>query len=327
MSDIIIKKIGFSYGKDEVLSIDKLSIHKGITTVFLGSNGSGKTTILKLLSGLYSPSKGVISPETENLKNNSVLVHQNPYLFSGSVKYNIEFGLKIRNIPKDLRKSIIQKVLSEAQLLNIITRKTSSLSGGEKHRLAIARALSLDPDILVLDEPFANIDPESRNTIEKLILKREGNDKTTIISTHNLESAYRLASSIIQMDKGEIKEPETNFIKGSVIEKDDYFCFFQADNYKRVTPILIPATDGEYKTAVIPYRDIFLSGTNIKTSAQNQFKGIITSLVKKGNQFFVTIDCGISLKAIVTDLSVREFKIEVGKSIFVNFKASAVKLY
>ncbi|RKX86246.1 MAG: hypothetical protein DRP58_04690 [Spirochaetes bacterium] len=327
MFDIIIKKIGFSYGKDEVLSINNLSINKGSTTVFLGSNGSGKTTILKLISGIYSPSKGSISPGTETLKNKSVLVHQNPYLFSGSVKYNIEFGLKIRNISKNIRKSIIQKVLLEARLLNLITRKTSSLSGGEKHRLAIARALSLNPDILVLDEPFANIDPESRDTIEKLILKREKNGITTIISTHNLTSAYRLASSIIYMDKGKIIEPETNFIKGSVIKRDDYFCFFQADNYKKVSPILIPATDGDYSTAVIPYKDIFLSGTNIKTSAQNQYIGIIRSLVKKGNQFFVTIDCGISLKAIVTDLSVREFKIKEGKSIFVNFKASAVKLY
>ncbi len=327
MSNISIKELAYSYGKNEVLSINKLLIKKGITTVFLGANGSGKTTILKVLSGIFTPSKGLMLPKPESLKKESVLVHQNPYLFSGSVKYNIEFGLKIRNISKPIRQTIIQKVLSDAQLLNLINRRTSSLSGGEKHRLAIARALALDPDILVLDEPFANIDSESRNVIEDLILKREKNGKTTIISTHILASAYRLASSIIYLDKGKIKEPETNFIKGYIIKKDDYFFSFQASSNKKTKPILIPATDGDYKTAVIPYSDIFLSETNIKTSAQNQLKGIISSLVKKGNQYFVTVDCGISLKAVVTDLSVRELKIEVGKSIFINFKASAVKLY
>ncbi len=327
MSDISIKELAYSYGKNEVLSINKLLIKKGITTVFLGSNGSGKTTILKVLSGIFIPSKGVILPEPESLRKKSILVHQNPYLFSGSVKYNIEFGLKIRNISKPIRQSIIQKVLSDAKLLNLINRKTSSLSGGEKHRLAIARGVALNPDILVLDEPFANIDSASRNVIENLILKREKNGRTTIISTHILASAYRLAGSITYLDKGKIKEPETNFIKGFIIKKDDYFFSFQAESNKEAAPILIPAADGDYKTAVIPYSDIFLSGTNIKTSAQNQLKGIISSLVKKRNQYFVTVDCGISLKAVVTDLSVRELKIEVGKSIFINFKASAVKLY
>jgi molybdate/tungstate transport system ATP-binding protein len=329
MNDLVIKmdKMGFSYGKNEVIYMDNLSITKGITTVFLGSNGSGKTTLLKLLSGLFYPSKGLIIPDPQILKKESVLVHQSPYLFSGSVRYNIELGLRLKKTPAKLRNIISREVLTEARLLHLNLRKTSSLSGGERKRLAIARALALNPETLILDEPFANIDPESRELIENLIIKRTKDSKTTILSTHNLVSAYRLADNIIYLDNGKTRSSETNFLKGSVVKKDDYFCSFQSTGDKEGIAILSPASDGEYRAAVIPYSDIFLSRDRNKTSAQNQLKGKITSLVKKGSQFYVTIDCGIILKAIITDLSVTELQIKEGKSIFVNFKASAVRLY
>lgn len=326
-SFITMNKLGFSYGDNEALYIDHLSIEKGLTTVFLGSNGSGKTTILKILSGLLNPSWGSINSGTSDIKKESVMVHQVPYLFSGTVKYNIDFGLKIMKTPAVIRNTIVQETLEQAGLHHLIHRKISQLSGGEKHRLAIARAVAIEPETLILDEPFAHIDTESGKLIEQLIDGRAAKGKTTILSTHDLTYAYRLADRIIYLENGKIKEPEYNFLKGSVVDIDNYFCSFMTIRGKQKTTILAPASDGNYRAAVIPYSDIFLSRDSIETSARNQISGEITSLRKTGSQYLVTIDCGVKLKAITTELSVKEFQIKETKTIFVNFKASAVKLY
>ena len=326
-SFITMNKLGFSYNNNEALLIDFLSIKKGITSVFLGSNGSGKTTILKILSGLIIPSRGSINRTSLDLIKDSIMVHQVPWLFSGSVKYNIDFVLKNKKTPAKERTVIIEEVLEQADLLHLLNRKTSELSGGEKHRLAIARAIAVKPEILILDEPFAHIDIESRKLIEKLISKRSDSGKTTILSTHNLSSAYRLADNIIYLENGKIKDPEYNFFKGFVSMRDDHFCRFSAGTKKRDVAILTPASDDNYKAAVIPYRDIFLSEDKIKSSAQNQLSGIITNLTKKGNQYFVTIDCGVDIKAVITDQSVNEFQLKEKKKIYINFKATAVRLY
>ena len=329
MSDLAVAmdQLGFSYDKYEVLSIDCLSIEKGLTTIFLGSNGSGKTTILKILSGLLIPARGSLNHSTARLLDETVIVHQIPYLFVGSVKYNIELALKIKKISAKRRPVIIREVLEQVDLFKLVHRKASQLSGGEKHRLAIARALAVEPDTLILDEPFAHVDPESRNLIETLINKRAESEKTTILSTHDLASAYRLADRVIYLENGKIKEPEFNIFKGSVVKRDDHFCSFMTVSGTEAVTILSPASDGDFRAAVVPYSDIFLSRERIETSAQNQLSGIIVSLNKRGSLFLVTIDCGIEIRAVITDLSVKKLQIEEKKNIFVNFKASAVRLY
>ena len=324
---ITLDHLEYFYDNNKALSIDKLSITKGITSVILGSNGSGKTTALKILSGLLTPSNGSININIEELKSNAILVHQIPYMFSGTVKYNMEFVLKNKKIAAHKRTIIIKDVLEKANLLHLIHRKTSQLSGGEKHRLAIARAIAVEPENLILDEPFAHIDTESRELIEDLILQRAKNHKTTLFSTHDLSSAYRLADRIIYLENGNIKEPEYNFLKGSVSLRDNHFCSFLVKHNNKEMTILSPASDANHRAVVIPYRDIFLSKDRIESSAQNQIAGKIIALEKSGSQFLVSIDCGIELKAVITDLSVEKLQLKEKKMIFVNFKASAVKLY
>ncbi|MCF6335185.1 MAG: ATP-binding cassette domain-containing protein, partial [Spirochaetales bacterium] len=172
---LILSKLKFKYDKTDVLSIDHLELATGVITVFMGSNGSGKTTLLKLLSGLLKPEEGTVGFSSEVLRKRAVMVHQVPYLFAGSVKYNINFALSGNKTGSKKREKIIRTVLDQADLLHLINRKSSTLSGGEKHRLALARAIAVDPEILILDEPFAHIDTRSHLLIEKII----GNRATT----------------------------------------------------------------------------------------------------------------------------------------------------
>ena len=329
MTDLAItmKDINCLYDKKLALSVEHLSIKKGITSVFLGSNGSGKTTLLKLLSGLLTPSQGSINHSIQELKSKAIMVHQTPYLFSGTVFYNIDFVLKNQKVPRKKRLEIIKEVLHQANLSHLKQRKTSQLSGGEKHRLAIARAIAVKPQTLILDEPFAHIDVESRKVVEELISQRSKTGKTTILSTHDLTSAYRLADKMIYLENGEIIESEFNFIKGAVTTRDDYFSSFFSQSENGNITILTPVSDKEHKAVVIPYRDIFLTKNKIKSSAQNQFAGKIISLKKSGSHCLITIDCGVELKAVITTMSVKELELKENITIYLNFKASAVRLY
>ncbi len=322
---LILRNMKFRYDKSDVLSIDNLELETAVTTVFLGSNGSGKTTLLKLISGLLVPNEGAVSSSPEILRKRVIMVHQVPYLFYGSVKYNINFALISYGVRSGKREAIITAVLNQAGLLHLANRKSSSLSGGEKHRLAIARAVSVDPEILVLDEPFAHIDINSRILIEKMIEQRAETGKTTIISTHDIASAFRLADKIINLDKGRIKDPDYNFFRGSVEKQDDHFTRFITSD--KGISILATGFDKDSRTAVVHCSDIFLSLKKIETSAQNQLKGIIMNMKEKEGLFLITVDCGIELKALITELSVNEFSLKTGVEVFINFKASAVRLY
>ncbi|NOY07467.1 MAG: ATP-binding cassette domain-containing protein [Spirochaetes bacterium] len=328
---ISIKHLTFSYGAEEVISLKNLTLADSGITVLLGPNGSGKTTLLKILSGLLKPSNGILmlyGKPVENgtrklLRKMSIFVHQNPYIFSGSVKHNIDYGLKLKKLPVKNRNRIISQVLNEVGLSGFEHRNAVRLSGGEKHRIAMARALAMEPDILMLDEPAAHMDSGSREAVENTLERLSGEGKGLIVSTHNLAFACRIADRIIRLEKGRLAETKVNLFKGRVSERDDYFCYFKTE---RIT-ILCPPDRGNYTSAVLPYDDVILSSEEINASTQNQLRGTVSGIRKTSNLFLVTVNCGIPVKALVTERSIETIKIVPGRELFVSFKASAVKLY
>lgn len=328
---LLLKDITFSYGTKNVISLDKLTIADSGITVLFGPNGSGKTTLLKLLSGLLKPSGGklmVYGKPIENgarkiLRKMSIFVHQNPYIFLSSVKRNIDYGLKLKKLSRDNRNKIISQVLNEVGLSGFEQRNAVQLSEGEKQKLAIARALALKPDILMLDEPDAHMDSDSRKVMENTLKFLSGEGKGIIVSTHNHTFAYRIADRIIWLEKGRVAETGVNIFKGSVSDRDEHFSYFKTAG----TTILCPPDRANYISAVIPYSDIILSSEKIIASTQNQFRGTVSGIWKTSNLFLVTVDCGIIIKAFVTERSVETIKIAPGRELFVSFKASAVKLY
>jgi len=177
----------------------------------LGVNGAGKTTLMRILAGLENPDHGQIIFNNQNtgqkeLRQISTLVFQKTAMFAMNVYENLAYGLKIRKVPKkEIPKRIIDS-LQTVRLVGFEKRRAKKLSGGEQQRLALARAFLLDSQVLLLDEPTANLDPNSATIIEKAIIDQKRNQRIIIMATHNLNQARRVADETVHIHNGEIVE-------------------------------------------------------------------------------------------------------------------------
>jgi len=204
-----------TYGQRVVLDIDALEIQKGEIFAVVGPSGSGKSTLLRLLNFLEPPSGGclefdgvVFRPETEiplALKRRVTMVFQRPLLFNGSVWDNVALGLRLRG-QRDASRQI-QEALDEVGLSHLIRQPARTLSGGEAQRVALARAIVLQPDVLLLDEPTANLDPSNVGLIESIVRRINEQQKTTLVLvTHNVFQARRLATRAAFLLDGKVIE-------------------------------------------------------------------------------------------------------------------------
>ena len=183
----------------------KLNSHK--RTVIMGYNGAGKSILLRLLHGILCPTSGSIlwegKPISESVRKKQAMIFQRPVLLRRSVAANLDFVLGLRGkVSKTKRIQLLDKV----GLTNHTNQPARLLSGGEQQRLALAKALALNPKVLLLDEPTANLDPSSVSLIEDNILEACENGVKIIFVTHDIGQAKRIADEIIFMNKGKIAE-------------------------------------------------------------------------------------------------------------------------
>ena len=141
-----------------ICRVPKLDVTRGEQVGVIGPNGSGKTTLLRVVSGLESKCRGECRADVPPL--DRVYVHQAPYLFRGTVLFNTLYGLAARQVPRRERLSLAQQWLNTLGIRHLAQRRSTSLSGGERRRVALARAFAIQPAILLLDEPFADLDQE-----------------------------------------------------------------------------------------------------------------------------------------------------------------------
>ena len=197
----------------EVKALDDVTFKAegGKVIVLLGVNGVGKTTLLRISAGLEKPDKGSIYLNDDHiidkdLRQIATLVFQRTAMFSMSVYDNLAYGLKLRGKKDSEIKEKITETLHNVGLDNFEKRKAKRTSGGEQQRIALARAFLLEPKILLLDEPTANLDPRSAITIEKAIMKRKSRENIIVMATHNLSQAKRLGDEIVHIHGGKIVE-------------------------------------------------------------------------------------------------------------------------
>jgi tungstate transport system ATP-binding protein len=200
-----------NYRSIKALKSVSLTLQGNKIIVLLGVNGAGKTTLMRILAGLENPDIGKILFENRNitpgeLRQFSTLVFQKTAMFTANVYNNLAYGLKIRRIPKKEIAERIAEALHTVRLSGFEKRRAKKLSGGEQQRVALARAFLLDSTILLLDEPTANLDPNSAIIIEKAIQSRKDTQRIIVMATHNLNQARRMADEIVHIHNGEVVE-------------------------------------------------------------------------------------------------------------------------
>ena len=210
-----IKHLSFSYGEVEILKNVSLEVKQGSYVSLIGHNGSGKTTLAKLIVGLLPFSTGEIaisgvslSKETINtIRNKVAIVFQNPdNQFIGiTVEDDIAFSLENRCVSREEMQKLVKEYADKVGMSEFLSKEPAYLSGGQKQRVAIADALVINPDILILDEATSMLDPKGKREILDLVKKmRKDNPNLTIISiTHDIEEALE-SDEVILLDKGEV---------------------------------------------------------------------------------------------------------------------------
>jgi tungstate transport system ATP-binding protein len=207
-----LQSIRKRYGSNVALDIDELTIAEGRLYTLTGANGAGKSTLLSILAFLTPPTSGEIfyagkrvdwkHGSTEEYRRRVTLLHQSPYLFGGSVDDNVAFGLKVRGIPGEEQRRRIDEALEVVGLRGFRDRKARELSGGEAQRVAMARALALKPEVLLLDEPLANIDRETTGLLETVIASLPAKGTTVVMTTHDPDHPGRLNGESIHLEGG-----------------------------------------------------------------------------------------------------------------------------
>ena len=176
-------------------------------TVVIGPNGSGKSLLLRLLHGLIEPTAGLVlwdlQPLDEAVRRRQTLVFQRPVLLRRSVAANIRFALKLRGTDSSER---VEAALEEVGLADRARQPARLLSGGEQQRLALARALALEPQVLFLDEPTANLDPFATAAIESIVARTHERGTKVVMVTHDIGQARRLADDVVFLNHGRVVE-------------------------------------------------------------------------------------------------------------------------
>ena len=216
LTPIVVSNLSLLLGKTKILDKIKCKIHNESIVAVLGPNGAGKSMFLKTINGL-------IEVDSREIKFNSIeindyirkeiaMVFQKPTLLRRSVFENMQFVLERKNKLSNIE---IMKLLQRVSLDTFKDKPARLLSGGEQQRLSLARALLINPSLLLLDEPTANLDPYSLNLIEEIILDENKKGKTIILTTHDMGQAKRLAKEILFFNKGKLLEQTKaiNFFK------------------------------------------------------------------------------------------------------------------
>ena len=217
MEELIrIEGLHMVFGEKEVLKDINLQIYRGEIFALVGPSGSGKTTLLRLLNFFERPEKGNLKfkcMETSgiiNIRHRMSLLFQTPVIFNRSVFENVAYGLKVRGIDKKTIEKKVSDSLGIVGLAGLENQKAHTLSGGEAQRMAFARAIVYDPEVLLLDEPTANLDPANVMKIEEIIKRIRNERETTILlATHNIPQVRRIADRVGILINGELIEVNT----------------------------------------------------------------------------------------------------------------------
>jgi tungstate transport system ATP-binding protein len=348
------RKLEVVRGETTILNVPSLLIKEGEILSLIGPNGAGKTTLLQTLSYLLKPFQGEIFFGGKKVeRNHSVLeyrrklamVFQEPLLFDATVFQNVASGLKIRGMKKSEIHAKVMEQLDRFGINHLRDRSARTLSGGEAQRTSLARAFALQPEILLLDEPFSSLDPPTRDSlIEDLEHILRQTRTTAVFATHDRLEALRLSNRMAVMNEGRIlqigspaevmnhpvNEMVASFVgvetilTGSVIKQSGgtFIASMEGQEIEAVGD----AHFGETVVLCIRPENVTLSTRPSQegTSARNVFLGRIMRIISLGLYQKIELNCGFPLVAYVTNHSLEELSLKEGKEVRASFKATAI---
>jgi len=352
---IALDRVSLRAGKKEILSDVSFSVAEGELFTIIGPSGAGKTSILRLVDLLVRPSSGTVlidgsdtptlsEHERVALRRRMGLVFQKPVALRGDVYANVAAGLHFRKLPKREVRARVSEVLGQVGLDGLAARSAASLSGGEMQRVALARALATHPEILLLDEPTANLDPVATAMIEELIERvRQESSMTIILCTHDMVQGQRLADRMAVVLDGrmgqigtsrEIFSRPANQAVARMVGVENIFDGVVSANDEGLALIDVggvhlhaasPLPPGTPVTLYLRPEDITCSAAAADHgSARNVLVGPVIRVLPMGPMVRVAMDAGIRLTAVITLRSFEELGLARGKEVAFSFKATAM---
>ncbi len=217
MSSLIkLKAVDVRFGGVTALAGVELKVAAGQRLALIGANGSGKSTLLRVLNGLVKPSGGSVLRDSSTRQ---AMMFQRPYMLRASVLANVALAQWLRGTPWKKAREQAVLALGRVGLGELAFRGARTLSIGQQQRLALARAWSLKPDVLLLDEPTSNLDPHAKREVESLMAEFSLSGMTLVFASHNLGQVKRLATRVVYLEQGRILAdlPVHEFFNGTVL--------------------------------------------------------------------------------------------------------------
>jgi molybdate/tungstate transport system ATP-binding protein len=313
--------------------------------VLMGPTGAGKTVLLEAIAGLVPIRSGTIligEREITRLppeKRCTSLVYQDYALFPHlTVMENITYGLHFHKIDKTQTKQRFDQLMEVLDLSHLHHRLPTNLSGGEKQRVAVARALMIEPRVILLDEPLSALDPGFREEVRNALRRLHKSSKATFLMvTHDFAEALSLGGRAAVMNSGRIEQvgsiedifqrPLSTFVADFVGMKNLFAVRFQgtrADAKGIEIELGRKPTNSRGYIAIRP-EDIVISKEAFASSMRNSFRGVVTGILDQGFYYEVRLRVGaVAFKSLITKRSLFELKLHEGAEVFLSFKASAV---
>ena len=343
-------------GSSELVNVPQLDVLEGEVLVIIGPNGAGKSVLLETLALLQEPSAGRVLFEGQpvdgrqlTLRRRMAVVFQEPMLLRRSVVENVAMGMRLRGVPRSLRRERARRWMERFGIDHLAGRSALTLSGGEAQRANLARAFALEPEVLLLDEPFSALDQPTRDDLlDDLSAALRETAVTTVFVTHDRGEALRLGDRVAVLMGGVICQMGTaaevfaapvdeevaafvgveNIVAGRVRSLADGLATLDLDGVV-VESVASSLELGAEVLACLRPEDVVIESGGMdshRTSARNHLHGRVSRITPLGGQVRVVVDCGFPLVALITKQSLEDLRLKVGDEAVASFKASAVHL-
>jgi tungstate transport system ATP-binding protein len=356
MTIVEVRDLRVDYDGRAALDIPALDVREHEALAVIGPNGAGKSTLLRVLGLLERPAGGTIRFRGETVDRSRELaqrrrmasVFQDPHLADATVFDNAALGLRFRRIPRREAEARVARWLDRLAIGGLRHRQARTLSGGEAQRVALARALVLEPDLLLLDEPFSSLDHPTRDRLIQDFGDVLREDRiTTVLVTHDRGEALALADRVgvlidgrlLQLDdtaqvfRAPASEEVARFVGVETIVdclamgQDGELSVLEAGG--RLIEVAQPSAPGERVRLCLRPEDVTLTAgrpASGASSARNRLGGSVMRLIPSGPHVRVMVDCGFALVALVTPRSVEDLNLKEGTPVTAQFKATAPHL-